>query len=148
MMKKKTVKESPLTFFRKSNEARLKPIKASMKRFALGGGNPPDGVDETSPSNSKAGKTPDQIAKEAEAAKLTKYANMSGKEFRKEKRGVRRMKKIEDIKSGELTERRGKVIDAVGNVANAASTIVNAASSAKGIFEKQKMGGSVKRKRK
>lgn len=145
-MKKKTIKESPLTFFRKSNEARLKPFRASIKRFALGG--PPEGKDETSPANSKAGKTEDQIAKEAEAAKINKYANMSRKDFRIEKRGVKRMKKLEDIKSGERAERTGKVVDAIGNVANAASTIVNAASTAKGIFEKQKMGGSIKRKRK
>ena len=145
-MKKKIVKESPLTFFRKADEARLKPFKASMKRFALGG--PPEGGDEKLPTKPKVGKTADQIAKEAEAAKLSKYANMSRKDFRNEKKGVKRMKKLEDIKSGARAERTGKVIDAVGNVANAASTIVNAASTAKGIFEKQKMGGSIKRKRK
>ncbi len=144
-MKKKTVKANPIAFFRKANEARLKPIKASMKRFALGG--PPEGGDETSPSNSKAGKTSDQLAKEAEAARLSKYAKMSRKDFRDEKRGVRRMKKIEDIKSGERAERTGKVVDAIGNVANAASTIVNATSTAKDIFKKQKMGGSIKRKK-
>jgi hypothetical protein len=144
-MKKKTVKTNPIAFFRKANEDRLKPIKASMKRFALGG--PPEGGDETSPSNSKAGKTSDQLAKEAEAARLSKYANMSRKDFRNEKRGVRRMKKIEDIKSGERAERTGRVVGAIGDVANAASTIVNAASSAKGLFEKQKKGGSVKRKK-
>lgn len=140
---KNNKKENPLTFFRKVNEARLKPFKASMKKFALGG--PPEGGDDTSPASTKGAKSPDQIAKDAEAAKLKNYANMSRKDFRNEKRGVKRMKKIEDIKSGKQGERRDKVIDAVGNVANAASTVVNTISSAKSLFPK-KRGGSVKKK--
>jgi hypothetical protein len=145
-MKKKTVKESPLTFFRKSHEARQKPFIASMKKFALGG--PPEGGDETSPATQKGGASADKIAKEAEAARLSKYANMSRKDFRNEKKGAKRVRKIEDIKSGARAERAGNAVEAIGNVANAASTIVNAASTAKDIFKKQKMGGSIKRKNK
>lgn len=148
---KKNNKVNPLTHFNNLKAAAVKRGQAQMsnfiKKMSLGG--PPEGEQPASPAAAQGTKSSDEIAKDREKAEIAKYANMSRKDFRKEKQGARRIQRLNAIKSGDRAERTGKIIDAVGNVANAASTIVSTASNAKDAFGKQqKLGGSVKRKRK
>lgn len=73
------------------------------------------------------------------------YKDMSRKDFRAEKRAAKREAKINSIKSGQRLENVGKIADAISTTANAVNTIVGAASTVKGMTEKQKRGGAVKK---
>jgi hypothetical protein len=147
----KKTKEHPVTFFRKANEARQKVVNSSMKKFALGGPEGgPDDKKSSSESDSKTSASTEQTEAQKKAqvaARASQLASMSGKQYRQEKRGYKRAKKLEDIQSGKQGERVDNVIKAVGSGAEAVANVAGAVKSTRQAFgpREQKRGGVVKR---
>lgn len=63
--------------------------------------------------------------------KVKDYVNMSKKDFRAEKQGAKRAKKLEDIASGANRERADKILNTVGNIASTAANVTNVVSDIK-----------------
>jgi hypothetical protein len=147
-MKKKTVKANPIAFFRKANEARLKPIKASMKRFALGG--PPEGGDETSPAGQAQGKsalTAEEIERRKQEQRAKQLGAMTGKQYRQEKKGIKRQQKLDRIASGKQGDRVDNIIKTVGSGIEAVGNFATTVKNTREAFgpKEQKKGGAVKK---
>jgi hypothetical protein len=153
----KSNKQNPITFFRKSFEDREKRIKSSMKKYAKGGpGDPPGtatttttGTTTTSPGGPPE-KTEEQKAVEAKAAadaRAKALGAMTNKQYRQEKKGIKRSKKLERIASGEQAERTNAIINAIGAGANAASTMMETVVKGKETFGKQRRGGTIVKKK-
>jgi hypothetical protein len=63
--------------------------------------------------------------------KVKDYVNMSKKDFRAEKQGAKRAKKLEYIASGANRERADKILNTVGNIASTAANVTNVVSDIK-----------------
>jgi hypothetical protein len=63
--------------------------------------------------------------------KVKDYVNMSKKDFRAEKQGAKRAKKLEDIASGANRERADKILNTVGNIASTAANVTSVVSDIK-----------------
>ncbi len=73
------------------------------------------------------------------------YAKMTGKEYRAEKRGIKRAQKLDRIASGKQGDRVDNVIKAVASGAEAASSAANAIRSTREAVGKMKKGGTMKK---
>ena len=69
------------------------------------------------------------------------FVNMSNKEYRAEKKGVKRTKKLEDIASGANRERADKLLNTVGNIAATAANVTNVVSDIKNRKNNNSGGG-------
>lgn len=143
-------KPNPLKFFNDNRAAAYKKAggaiaeyKKSLKRFQgdVGGSQ----VSSTTPTTT--GQT-DEQKKAADAARAKELAAMSGKQFRQEKRGIKRAQKLDRIASGKQGERVDNIIKAVGSSAEAVGKVAGAVKSTREAFEprQQKKGGSVRSK--
>jgi hypothetical protein len=70
---------------------------------------------------------------------------MTGKQFRAEKRGVKRAQKLDRISSGKQGDRVDNVIRAVASGAEAASSAANAIKNTREAVGKMKKGGAMKK---
>lgn len=109
------------------------------KKYANGGPTEP----EKKTSEPQPVKTEDKVASVAAGKTASDYARMTGKEFRAEKRGVKRAQKLDRIKSGKQGERVDNVIRAVASGADAAASAANAVKSTREAVGKMKKGGMV-----
>jgi hypothetical protein len=96
----------------------------------------------------------ERVAKEKEAAAAAeqkRVANMSKKEFRQEKQGIKRNVKVADLKAGKNEGKGGKVATAI---LTGLASAVGVAEGVKGLLKKddklkpEKKGGPVKTKMK
>jgi hypothetical protein len=146
---KKTDKPNPLKFFNdnkamayKKAGGEMAAFKNSLKRMNNGG---ETGTEEGSPKSSSETTTTSSPA----PAPAPNFATMTNKEYKQYKKGVKREKKIENIKSGKQTERVDNIIKAVGSGAEAISNVAGAVQKGKQIFGNnnngpQRKGGIIK----
>jgi len=129
---KKTIngKTTTVTLKPSSIKEALKYGGAKMKKYAKGGeGDEPTKSAATTSSTKSA----------------SQLASMSGKEYRQEKKGIKRAQKLERIASGKQGDRVDNVIKAVGSGAEAVANVAGAVKDSREAFApRQKMGGRTK----
>jgi hypothetical protein len=139
---KKTIngKTTTVTLKPSSIKEALKYGGAKMKKYGKGGPTEPEKTqpkEETTKSESPAATS--------SPSRSNQLGSMTGKQYRQEKRGVKREAKLERIKSGKQGDRVDNVIKAVGAGAEAVANVTDAVKSVRGpITPRQKMGGRTK----
>jgi hypothetical protein len=111
------------------------------KKYANGGPTEP----EKKASEPQPVKTEDKISDMAAGKTASDYAKMTGKEYRAEKRGIKRAQKLDRISSGKQGDRVDNVIRAVASGAEAASSTANAIKNTREAVGKMKKGGTMKK---
>ena len=111
------------------------------KKYANGGPTEP----EKKTSETQPVKTEDKVASVTTAKTASDYARMTGKEYRAEKRGVKRAQKLDRIASGKQGDRVDNVIKAVAAGADAASSAASAVKNTREAIGKMKNGGTMKK---
>ena len=86
--------------------------------------------------------TPSAPTPAKDAPKDKDYVKMSNKEFRAEKQGVKREKKLKDIESGANKEKADKIINTIGNIATTAANVTDIISNAKNKMNNNNSGGN------
>ena len=105
-------------------------MKKTVKKYQKGGG-----IDDPKDSkNTSALKSPTQ-----------QLGEMSGRDYRKIKKGAKREQKLARIESGQQGDRVDNVIRAVASGAEAASSAANAVRSTREAVGKMKKGGATKK---
>lgn len=139
--KKRTVKK---TVNGKTTTVTLKPSsikeafrKGGIKKFGKGGINDEEEKPK-SPSNT-SDKSNTSSTKSA-----SELGAMSRKEYRQEKRGIKRQQKLDRIASGAQGERTDNIIKAVAAGAETASKVADAVSATRGALKKERNGGVAK----
>ena len=155
-MKKNNNKPNPLKFFNDNRAAAYKKAggamteyKKSLKKFQGDvGGSQVGPTAPTTTAPATTGQTEEQ-KQAAAAARASQLASMSGKQFRQEKRGIKRAQKLDRIASGKQGERVDNIIKAVGSGAEAVGKVAESVKSTREAFEprQQKKGGPVRSKK-
>lgn len=113
---------NPLKTFNDNNALAIKKMGGAQAAF------------KKSLRKAQTGETgaPETVAAPVEdKPKAKDYVNMSKKDFRAEKQGAKRAKKLEDIASGANRERADKILNTVGNIAATAANVTNVVSDIK-----------------
>lgn len=114
---------------------------AKRKTYAKGGPTEPEKTqpkEETTKSESPA--TPTATSSVSRSSQL---GSMTGKQYRQEKRGVKREAKLDRIKSGKQGDRVDNVVKAVGATAEAVANVTDAVNSVRSGLKKN--GGAAKK---
>ena len=107
---------------------------AKMKKYANGG----EGDDPVTPTKSTSATSATKSA--------SQLGSMTGKQYRQEKKGIKRAQKLERIATGKQGDRVDNVIKAVGAGAEAVANVAGAVGKTREAFgPNKKMGGSVKK---
>ena len=142
---KKTIKGKTtiVTLKPSSIKEALKYGGAKMKKYGKGGPTEPE---KTQPKGETTkSESPAAPAATSAASSSSQRGSMTGKQYRQEKRGVKREAKLERIKSGKQGDRVDSIINAVGAGAEAVANVTDAVNSVRGpINPRQKMGGRTK----
>jgi hypothetical protein len=142
---KKTIngKTTIVTLKPSSIKEALKYGGAKMKKYGKGGPTEPE---KTQPKGETTkSESPAAPAATSSASRSSQLGSMTGKQYRQEKRGVKREAKLERIKSGKQGDRVDNVIKAVGAGAEAVANVTDAVNSVRGgMTPRQKMGGRTK----
>lgn len=114
--------------------------KTGMKKYGKGGPTEPE---KTQPKGETTkSESPAAPAATSSVSKSSQLAAMTGKQYRQEKRGVKREAKLERIRSGKQGDRVDNVIKAVGAGAEAVANVTDAVNSVRGGIKKN--GGVAK----
>lgn len=119
----------------------LKYGGAKRKRYSKGGPTEP----EKTQSKEEAPKSESNSTSVSSAARASQLGSMTGKQYRQEKRGVKRAQKLERIASGKQGDRVDNVIKAVASGAQAAADVAGAISDTRNALKKQSNGGATKK---
>jgi hypothetical protein len=114
------------------------------KKYANGGPTEP----EKKASEPQPVKAEDKVSAMVAGKTASDYAKMTGKQYRAEKRGVKRSQKLDRISSGKQGDRVDNVIRAVASGAEAASSAANAIKNTREAVGKMKKGGTMKKMQK
>jgi hypothetical protein len=157
---KKNNKVNPLTHFNniKADSYRrahnqMSNFKNSVKRYALGGGpgDPPkeetDGTSTAASSGGKSQLSAEEIERRRQEQRTKELGSMTGKQYRQEKKGIKRAQKLDRIASGKQAERVDNIIKSVGSGIEAAGNFADVVKSGREAFgpKQQRKGGSVKK---
>jgi hypothetical protein len=134
-MVKKTVNGKTTTVTLKPSSIKEAFRKGGIKKFGKGGINdeeekPKSPSNNSNTSTSSSGKSANELG------------SMTGKQYRQEKRGVKRQAKLDRIKSGKQGDRVDSIINAVGAGAEAVANVTDAVNSVRTGLKKN--GGTAK----
>lgn len=94
------------------------------------------------------GDEPTKTTKSTSTASSTKSSSqlgaMSGKDYRQEKKGIKRAAKLDRIASGKQGDRADNIIKGVSAGVEVVANATRAARDAKDVFSKQQLGGRTK----
>lgn len=145
-------KKHPITHFREVKEARDAVVRKSLHKMQLAGA--VDSETKASTTTPTTTTTAEDNAKKAADIENKRIASLSGREYRKEKKGANRVNELNQIKTGTKGEGKfSKALKGIGATIGTGVAALDLYSKAKQATsrnpsEVKRKGGTVKSKKK